>query len=130
MSQTFQILELDKPTINDWCATRESVEYFLENVYDGQDILGEISAPTSPENIIDNVSHKVKNLRIEGDFLCADIEPIDTPKGLHLRSFFDECVFLACLIGSVTLVDHILHVNDITHISCYPCHKDDPTCPR
>jgi hypothetical protein len=59
-------------------------------------LCGEFGYPDSFDVSLSNVSHTIKNIRIEKDELVGDITILDTPKGKVLKSFIEagcEMVF-------------------------------------
>ena len=93
------ILSIGSPTVNGNIYPKEVIEAALKNVK--EPIFGGIERM---EGILD-ISHQVKNLRIEGNTLVADVQVLATEKGQMLQEMLEklgkDVSFTTCGVGQI-----------------------------
>lgn len=80
--ETVKLQQLDKKNLNGRTYPTAVVQKAIEAVQEKIDkgiFLGTMGIPTSTSVPLDLVSHSVKSLRIEGDYLVADVKLLETP---------------------------------------------------
>jgi hypothetical protein len=86
---TFIVGTVDKPNRNNRIYTKECMEKAIDDVrkqIKEQRLLGELNPDYDcAQTILVNVSHVVKDLRIEGCDVVADIDILTTRRGLKLQ---------------------------------------------
>ncbi len=101
---TFDILRADVPNGNNRIYTRDVLEKIVQDhreLVQSRTMMGELGMPKELLIHFDSVSHVVKDLKIENDYLKAEIEVLDTPKGKILQFLLDknEVVFRSRGLG-------------------------------
>ncbi len=80
----------------------QMVETFKQNTADGTAMFGEIGYPEERLfTSLEQVSHQVLNLNVEGTTLFGEIQVLDTPQGNMLETLLDSVVFRPRLIGHI-----------------------------
>ena len=123
---TIPVLRSDVVNLNGRMYTTEClhqmVTTFKQNTTDGTPMFGEIGYPEGRSfTSVEQVSHQVLNLNVEGTTLFAEIEVLDTPKGEMLKTLLDSVVFRPRIIGHVQ-EDHTVRVDQL--ISFDAVHAD------
>lgn len=94
MKLTVNVLKLGTPSKTGRIYTKEVIEEAIQKFNEnktkfgvlGQDGIGQ----AQPYINLGEISHKVENLRIEEDYVKADIEPLDTPYGKTLQTLLEN----------------------------------------
>lgn len=120
MARTERILKVDEVNSNGRLIPRNVVEKYLDT-YDGRDIICTYSASSDEFVDISEASHVLKNLRLEGNYLCGDIEILNTPFGNILRESFGSVSFPASFMGSVSTTDNeqYMTVQSMENVRCF-----------
>jgi len=91
---TFRILEVDRPTVNKRIYPRALVEKFIEQVrerLENRALLGHRYDTVFVErHLLADASHLTTDLRIEDNWLVADIEILDNAEGLTLQKLLEK----------------------------------------
>lgn len=72
----FKIMKTDEVNNNGYIIPKKEIEEYLEKRYDGEDILCN-SDPYQRRLSNDNVTHIIKDLKLDGHFLVANITVVD-----------------------------------------------------
>lgn len=116
-----KVLKFGVKNLNDRIYTKESIENCLENfmviVKDGK-AFGQLGYPDNADIDLKEVSHKVNNVYIDGDYLIADIKILDNVKGKDLNSILNEVVFRTRCVGKmiegdIIDIDRIISIDAI-----------------
>jgi hypothetical protein len=94
MTKTFTIETVGVPNGNNRIYTKECIEKAISDareLIESKRFLGELQYVTH-SSVVDlrNVSHLVEDLRLEGNELKADIQPLNLAKGIALQSMIEE----------------------------------------
>ncbi len=92
-NKTFVVMELDKPNKNNRIYTRKCMEQAIadtKKLVEENRFVGELDQISSTSVNVSNVSHIVKNIRIEDNKVLADIQILNTPRGHQLKELLDE----------------------------------------
>lgn len=119
--RTERILKVDEVNSNRRLIPRHVVEKFLES-YDGKDILCTYSACMEKSFDISEVSHVLKNLRLEGNYLCGEVEVlVGTPVGGILAECFGSVSFPASFLGTLECNDNekYMTVQSMDKVRCF-----------
>ena len=96
-----EVLRVDHVNSNNRLYPREVIEKAIENFKPLQcPLLSRL--PSEPTNTMD-LSHEVRSICLEGDFLIAEITPLDTPMGDTLREIMNknDHVFRTSGVGTI-----------------------------
>lgn len=84
------VFMFDKPNTNNRIYPKDAAERIVDKINNGQ-MYGYVGFETvTPQFDLTKVSHLVKNARIEGDYVIADIVALDTPQGQVLKQLINE----------------------------------------
>jgi hypothetical protein len=93
MNKTFKIQELDKPNKNNRIYPKEEIEKSIVKFNETADAMngvpGMIDYPDGLQIDMTKVSHVVKNLRIEDNYLVGDFTVLKTPEGKKLSELLN-----------------------------------------
>lgn len=91
---TVQVARADLPNGNRRIYPRkvleESVRVFQANYKRNRGFMGQMGMPSDSIIHFKDVSHVVTDMRMDGDYLIADVEVVDTPCGQILDKLLDE----------------------------------------
>lgn len=98
-------------------AVLEAAVKQVKSAIDNRGLVGEFECSYESASIIhfNNASHLVKDLFSEGEYLVADIEPLNTPMGKYLLPLLEKnlVAFRTRGVGSGKVDENaILHIND------------------
>lgn len=85
--ESIRILQLDTPTKNGHIYPKKEIEKSLLNLPSSIKY-GMIGMPIDGKINLEDVSHFVENVRIDGDWLVCDIQALDTSKGKLLKQMY------------------------------------------
>lgn len=83
-----KIMKIDEPNTNNVLYPRAEVEKLVSSA-EGETFCS-IEPAFHGTILMSAVSHKMFNVRIEGDYVVCDIETLDTPKGELLESMLKD----------------------------------------
>lgn len=114
--KTVVIATANVPNRNDRIYTIETLQDIVERKA-GTAVLGQIGMPSRtfaglPDTF--NLSHRVLNLRLEGENLVGDVEILSTPQGKMLNDTIASMDFRFCGVGKVNKVENGFEVSDFT----------------
>jgi hypothetical protein len=93
MTKTYKLLRFNVENLNHRIYTREEVcphlEYLNERAKSNQ-LYGQIGYPENFELSLTKASHKIEKIYVDGDYLMADIEILDTKEGNLLKDMMKE----------------------------------------
>lgn len=80
---------------------REKIDEFNKRVNEIGVVYGELGYPENFDTTLRNVSHCIRNVRIEGDKVVGDVIPLDTRCGKIFKEHLDEMVVRPRAAGSI-----------------------------
>ena len=85
MKLTCNLVEVNKYTANNRLYTEEALQKAVDKFNEKENVVGELEPENSGNEInFANISHKLKDLKLEEGKLVADIEILSTPSGKEL----------------------------------------------
>lgn len=86
MDLLVKVQQLDVPNKNGRVYSTETMTKAIEEFKQRErPLFGCVRLSTLPQEV-ENISHEIKDLRIEGDYLVAELHVLETPKGDILRT--------------------------------------------
>lgn len=104
--QTFEVIKADVPNKNGriypLALLNKIVEDTKQKVAEGG-LLGQLGMSDDLVVQFSQVSHKITDLRVEGNSMMVDIEVLNTPKGKELMKLLDSnsVSFRTCGVGGI-----------------------------
>lgn len=105
-STTVKIIELDVPSnrtgrVYTTAVIRQAINMLPTDcsLYAAADCT--LETPPSSTVLLENITHLVSNLRIENNWLIADVKPLNTPKYQELSATGAEFIFNLAGIGTI-----------------------------
>ena len=102
---------------------RESIKDFNDRQKKMGVAYGELGYPDTFDTNLGNVSHCIKNVRIEGDNVVGDIRVLDTEKGNILQEKLNEMVIRPRAAGN-TNADGTVNISRVYSFDAIPKDED------
>lgn len=119
-----RIVQADRPTADNRTYSLSILQEIVDQNNDKL-VYGQLGFPDGGSIDLTTVSHVVRNLRIETDWLVGDVEILGTPAGKTLTTMIDELPIRFRMAGYGKVNEDSSVTNFIIHSICAVIDWDD-----